>query len=315
VSNRNIRFSDLPLIDGTDERHAWGVFGDDDELGSLNRLSNTHVVEAGRLISSGRVFNLNLPLNLPGSLGEGRDSAYRHHVDTSKLGRDDKLDNFYLQGSSQWDGLRHIRFRQHGYYGGRQEADLDNDNVLGIDRVAAKGVVGRGVLLDVADYVSRSGSEWNPGLRNVITTEILNKTAASQGTELAEGDILLIRTGWVGWYLRLSEADRKAVPPAQKMSCPGLDADRSTAEWLWNTGIAAVAMDNVAVEALPIDRSVGFLHHRTLTLLGFLLGELWSLDELAASCREDGRYSGFLVSVPLNLPLGAGSPSNAYLIK
>jgi len=32
-------------------------------------------------------------------------------------GRDDYVDNFAMQGSSQWDSLRHIRFREFGYYG------------------------------------------------------------------------------------------------------------------------------------------------------------------------------------------------------
>lgn len=45
------------------------------------------------------------------------------------------------------------------------------------------------------------------------------------------------------------------------------------------------------------------------------IGEVWDLEELARDCTQDGVYEFFLVSVPLNLPGGVGSPANAYAIK
>ena len=58
-----------------------------------------------------------------------------------------------MQGSSQWDSLRHIRFREYGYYGGRQDDDLDEKGELGIEHWAQHGIVGRGVVLDGARYM------------------------------------------------------------------------------------------------------------------------------------------------------------------
>ena len=48
-------------------------------------------------------------------------------------GRDDTLDNFAMQGSSQWDGLRHVRYREFGYWGGLQDEDVDDKGRLGIE--------------------------------------------------------------------------------------------------------------------------------------------------------------------------------------
>ena len=59
---------------------------------------------------------------------------------------DDRLDGFYLQASSQWDGFRHISAGADGFYGGwRGSPDTDLEP-LGMHHWARRGIVGRGVL-------------------------------------------------------------------------------------------------------------------------------------------------------------------------
>jgi hypothetical protein len=48
---------------------------------------------------------------------------------------------------------------------------------------------------------------------------------------------------------------------------------------------------------------------------GLAIGEFWWLDDLARSCRLDGRYEMFLTAAPLNVPGGVGSPANALAVK
>lgn len=309
-----MKYKELPILEGTTEHHSWNFFADGDDLGTINRIGSQQLIAAAALVQSGKIISLNLPLDEPGPLAEGRGS-YTHHVEVDRHGRDDKLDNFFLQGSTQWDGLRHVRFRQHGYYGGRQEIDLEMSGVLGIDRVAARGVFGRGVLLDVAGYFEAEGKPLPVWERTEITVEMLDRVAKAQGVEIYEGDVLLVRSGWLGWFQSLTPEKRAAVGKSQTMTCIGLEARPEMAEWLWDHGVAAVACDNTALEALPVQREKGFLHYRILPLLGYLIGELWRLDELAADCRADGRYVGLLVSAPLHLPNGVGSPANAYMLK
>jgi hypothetical protein len=45
------------------------------------------------------------------------------------------------------------------------------------------------------------------------------------------------------------------------------------------------------------------------------IGELWDLDGLAEDCAADGVFEFLLVSAPLNVPGGIGSPSNAIVLK
>ena len=50
-------------------------------------------------------------------------------------------------------------------------------------------------------------------------------------------------------------------------------------------------------------------------MLGMPIGEFWDLDPLADDCAQDGVYEFMLVSAPLYIPQGVGSPPNAYAIK
>jgi hypothetical protein len=142
---------------------------------------------------------------------------------------------------------------------------------------------------------------------------------AAQGTELRPGDVLLLRTGWLGWYLALSDEERAGlVGTLHKgeggLECAGFDGGRDVAGWLWDHRVSAIAVDNPAVEVLPVDASVGFLHRRLVPLLGMPIGEFWALDALGEACERDGRWSFLMVSAPLPLVGGAGSPNNAYAI-
>lgn len=44
------------------------------------------------------------------------------------------------------------------------------------------------------------------------------------------------------------------------------------------------------------------------------IGEMWDLEELAAFCEQEKRWSFFLVSAPLNVLGGVASPPNVLAI-
>jgi kynurenine formamidase len=314
------KYSELPFMEDTEERHCWGVFGEDDELGCLNFITPEKTAEALQSVRRGVTVNLDLPLTEPATVYWSKREPLRHNEIMKRNSRDDYLDNFYLQGSTQWDGLRHQRFRQFGYYGGRQEEDLDTGGVLGIDRWARTGIMTRGVLIDVPRYLERHGlPPAAPDARFAITAELMAEAAADAGVTVQQGDVLLLRTGWLPWYLGRDDAERDRLTAAFRedrttMALPGLDASRETTAWLWDNRVAAVVADNPTLEALPFDRSVGWAHHRLLVQLGLPLGELWDLEDLAVRCAEFETYAFALVSSPLNLPRGCASPANAYAI-
>jgi hypothetical protein len=87
-------------------------------LGTLNRLTGPVVAAATAAVRTGERVGLTLPLGLPDPPFFGRQ-RYRHSF--AAMGQtawDDYVDGFYLQCSSQWDGLRHVGSGPDGWYGG-----------------------------------------------------------------------------------------------------------------------------------------------------------------------------------------------------
>jgi hypothetical protein len=312
------RYRDLPTIGSTGEHHSWDVFGRDDELGTLNFIRPETVAGAARSVQTGQVICLSLPLNVPYPALSPNRAPYTHEIKRTRMGRDDVLSGFYLQCSSQWDSLQHIRFREFGYYGGREEEELDR-GALGIDVIARHSVIGRGVLVDVERYMRNEGRDFVPNQRIALGPDLLDAVLVSQKTKLQHGDILLLNVGWLSWYLSLDAMGRQALEGQQRggegaLETAGLEPSAAMAEWLWNNKISAAAADNPALEALPVVRDEGFLHRRILALLGMPIGEFFLLAELAETCARRGDWTFLFTSAPLNLPSGVGSPNNAYAI-
>src|SRR5438876_8926671 len=96
------RYRDLPIDPSKPPGSAWGVFGDDDQVGTINLLTPERVKQAAGFIRNGRVFSLNLPINIPDPPLFGRGKHTHTIKQYASFVLDDYLDNFYPQASSQW---------------------------------------------------------------------------------------------------------------------------------------------------------------------------------------------------------------------
>jgi kynurenine formamidase len=313
------RYDQLPVREGAPRGAAWGVFGDADELGTINLLTPQCVLKAASEIRAGKVFSLNLPINIPDPPIYGRQPV-RHHlfpIPQADFFTDDYLDNFYPQASSQWDAVAHIKHPVHGHYNGLPESEVTGRGLggtrLGIDNLARRGIAGRGVLIDAGRYLERRGNSIQCNGHDVITLEHLEGALAEQKTKLRPGDILLVRVGWLKSYLASSQEIRASL--AQTNDAPGVEATTEMARWLWDNRIAAVASDSPAFEAVNPQTMTEMLHPYLLAFFGMPIGEMWDLEALADDCAADKRYTFFLTSAPLNIPGGVGSPPNALAIK
>jgi hypothetical protein len=65
MTARRPPFSSLPLNTDDPPFSAWGLYGVDDELGSLNLLTPENTLEAVKEIKTGESVGLNLPLHIP----------------------------------------------------------------------------------------------------------------------------------------------------------------------------------------------------------------------------------------------------------
>lgn len=320
------RWRELPEVDGTRARSAWGVFGADDELGAVNLLTPERAVEAAGLVRTGRAHRLDLPVDQPSPPFFGREPVAHEVFALSPNVLDDRLDGFYLQGSTQWDALSHCRHGAAGFYNGFGEDDVRAGR-LGIHTVAEHGVVGRGVLVDVARHLEAAGRPVDPTSGRVITVDDLQAALDATGTDLRAGDVLCVRTGWMGWYLGLDAEGRRAASDRSRdratSALPGIGPGPEVAEWVWDAGVAMLAADNPMVEPWPLagrpDGSPAppaeMLHTCVMVLLGIPLGEFFDLEALAADCASDGRYEFLLTSAPLRVHGGIGSPPNALAVR
>jgi hypothetical protein len=240
----------------------------------------------------------------------------------------------YLQGSTQWDGLCHVGsvfdadddgepeiVYYNGWRGGEHIDSTSNPDEcgmwsaatgstsridrLGIGGMAAAGVQGRGVLVDLAAHFGREGVR--------VGYDELMTVLDADGVVVEEGDMLCLRTGF---SKALLDAGDDVDVLALMGSTPALEGrDTKLQHWIRETGIATLSADNFAVEAVPgapapKPCAALPLHELCLFKLGVHLGEMWYLHDLADWLRANGRNRFLLTAPPLRIPGAAGSPSN-----
>jgi kynurenine formamidase len=314
----------------------WGRWGDEDQLGTLNFITAEKVAGSAALVRKGKVFPLGVEF---GSSGPQGDFMYRNNpvhlmtvdggdTDTfikhalawadnpvarqigetfaaSPLRFNDDMIIMPLQAATQWDALSHCYYEGHLYNG----FSSDSVSSLGaarcsIDAVISRGIVSRGVLLDV---VRHRGLEICLDAERLVTPEELDAVAEAQGVTIESGDIVMVHTGWWSEFRRTGNR-----------SAPVAGLDWRCAEWLHAHEAAAVASDNVAVEDLLTMGVEGmFLPFHALCLrdMGLMLGEFWDVSRLAADCAEDGVFECQIVAPPLNVTGAVGSPVNPIALK
>jgi hypothetical protein len=298
------------LLDRTDgpPGSAWGEYGPDDELGSIGRLTPDRALAGAACVRTGEVFSLDLPMDaLDPPLAAARRTVRHTIFGRNAFHRDEHLDDVFPQVSSQIDGLRHFGNPDHGFYNGASgERLVPGDPLLGVQRWAEHGIVGRGVLVDVARHRDAEGRPIDHRAGEPIPVGDVVAAAERQGTRFKPGDLLLLRLGWVHHYrTATTEAERNALPAEPRH--PGLLQSHDTLEWLWGT------TDERA--GGPSDAHTGLMHRVMIPLLGLAVGELWALDDLAAACARDGRYECLVVAKPINLVGGVGTPANATAVR
>lgn len=317
------------------EGSNWGDFGQDDEIGRLNLITPSKVREAIGEVRDGISICLSLPLDLPGGkhgnrlppklFGTGspeRPNMNRpmdeHFHGVSDVLCDDAV-TLYLQYSTQWDGLCHVgqRFDADGdgeaelvYYNGwRADAEVcshDHGGArrLGVDKMAAKGIQTRGVLLD---FHRHFGPE-----RRAVCYDDLMQVIAVDGLDIRPGDALCIHSGFAQAIV-----DMGGEPDGKRLRELGAELDgldQRLLRWITDSGVVAIAADTAAVETFrrPQGDAGGRpllpLHELCLFKLGIPLGEYWWMTPLAQALAERGRGAFLLTAPPLRLPGAVGSP-------
>jgi len=311
---------------GEDAPKNWGKWGPDDELGCLNYLDAGEVLRGIRHVRSGEVFTLQIQMGRTEGPGDpiwpGRKAMSRQNeLDESTWDAEgapafpgglhyaDDTAQIFLQGSTQYDALGHVWYDGQLWNGYDARTTIGAMEKASVLPIAEKGVVGRGVLIDMARH---RGKPWLDKGETFDHTD-LEAAAKSQGVQIEPHDILVIRTGWMKYWYELNDPESFYDGFVE----PGLTYSRELVEWFQQREIPNLVTDTIAneVTADP-DSGVALpLHCALMRNLGVTLTEIAWLDDLAEACAADNRWSFLYAAAPLKVVHGTGAPVNPIAIR
>lgn len=298
----------------------WGRWGADDEVGTVNLITEATRRDGATLVRRGRVFSLGLEFNNQGPYLAG-DRRVNPALTMLQTGTDihanvqigaidgwgyaDDQVTMALQCATHWDGLGHA-FYDYRMYNDRdcRLVDINGAAKNSIVPVSCR-LVGRAVLLDIPRTL---GLDWLD-LDHHITISELDAAVAREGVTVRSGDIVLLRTGNLGRARRNGGWDQYAYANE-----PGLGL--AELAWLHERGVAAIAADNWALEVMPSGCSIMLpVHAVGIVHMGLSVGENFVLDELAADCAADGVYEFMFSGTPLPFTRSVSGPVHPLALK
>ncbi|KAF3025869.1 hypothetical protein E8E14_014806 [Neopestalotiopsis sp. 37M] len=317
------KFADLPVDKNGPHGNAWGLWGPDDQIGTLNLLTDDVVAQAAKeCIRTGQRVSLNWSMvgaSKP-RFQYPRKALEQKIINKAPLkhAHDDEW-SFNSQCSSQWDGFRHYAYQKEQlYYMGRSAQDFaDSSHPNSIHHVSTKGIASRAVFVDWYSWALKNHKTVDTFTSYAVPFSEIVQALKDQGLSLdvfRPGDVLVIRFGYLAQYEAMADGRRDELDQQYQTRKPdniGIQPSCELLEFLWDRKLAAVAGDSRSFEVWPCTEEQWHLHEWLLAGWGMPIGELFYLEDLAKVCASTGRYTFFLSSSPMNVPGGVASPPNA----
>jgi len=288
----------------------WTRWGADDEFGTLNFLTDERRAAAAGLVSTGRAVSL--AHDLATEPMPDHPHPVQHHMLASGDARDSNgiegyeaaRDHLSLDVHGLWtthvDALSHM-FVNGRMYGGRPASEVRSDGARSNTVLSmADGVIGRGVLLDVARAL---GVDYLDGT-DVVTVADLEATEAAQGVRVGPGDVLLVAWG--------REARRSSSRRFDGFS--GLHPE--CLPWLAEREVAVLGSDGIS-DPMPFLGTPGWpfpIHQIGIVAMGLPLIDNVRLAPLGEQCAALGRWEFLFTMAPLRIPKGTGCPVNPVAV-
>ena len=302
----------------------WGRWGQDDEVGALNYLTNAEVLRGIRAVCQGKVITCGELIGNPEGdpMWPGRLPTVRQNVrDKSDYEKgtvqpfpggaefsDDRI-SMFLQGSTQVDALGHVWYDDqvwNGFPAG--PSTIEGMKKASILPIAERGIVGRGVLLDMAAWKGKFALDKGDtlGLDDILGC------AEKQGVTLEKRDILCLRIG----FLQLLYVQGPDVF-YKDFNEPGLTYSPELVDWFHEMEIPCFSTDTISNE-MELDPEVGVqipLHCALMRNLGIVFNEICNFEALAKDCHADGQWDFLYMAAPLKVREGTGAPLNVIAVK
>jgi kynurenine formamidase len=305
-------FTALSQQNETVGKSQWGP---NDEIGSLNLMSNSTRFEVLSQIKSGKTYDLSVEyfVGMPSFHALG-DPGYQYWLTHTPHGT--IVDNpnglgetmnhkvsytgdaisMYTHMGTHIDALNHFGLNGKIWNGYTPEEHLGDKGWKKTGAETIPPVIARGVLIDVKLAMGPLPKNYR------ITANDLRDALKKQKVELKPGDVVLIRTGQAEFY---EDADHYLD------NYPGISLD--AVKWLIEDhGIMLLGADNLSFEAFPPEREDNWVpvHTYLLAEKGVMFIEQMYLEELA----RDKVYEFAFIAASLKLKGASGSPMRPLAI-
>ena len=293
-------------------------WGKDDQAGGSNWVTPEKILEALKLVKTGKVYELgqvysstmplfgsrSFTLTIPGSPTGGPLGA------NQLIYHDEYISTEIGQVGTQFDGPGHIGqmmkmadgTEKGVFYNGYTLDEIKSPyglRQLGIEHV--KPIVTRGILIDIAGY---KGVDALPNSYEVTVADVqgaLKKQGIAEAT-LKPGDALFFRYGWSKYW---SDAPKYNANP------PGIGV--AVAKWVVERKASMIGSDQWCTEVVPNpDASLAFpVHQELITKNG-----VWNLENMVFDdLVKEGAHEFLFVFTPLRFQGGTGSPGRPIAIR
>jgi kynurenine formamidase len=288
----------------------WGVWGDDDNRGTLNYISAECITSAASLVRAGRTVSMAVPINK--IAGPDNPHPVSHYMTMVFDGEgepgfclDYMAGEFHGDCHTHMDALCHVSYKGR-LYNGKSTSEITARGPRFHDITSfANGIVGRGVLLDLARF---RGVKWlEPG--EAVMPDELERCEEAYGVRLRRGDILVFRTGHHRRRLELG-------PWNNGYAGEGKAGLHSTAmELLHERKIAAFFPDGDGDTVPSNVESIAYpVHALQVVAMGMVCADSLNLEDVSEACATEQRWEFLVVAAPLRLPGGTGSYFNPIAI-
>ncbi|PVH68775.1 cyclase family protein [Cadophora sp. DSE1049] len=234
----------------------WGPL---DEIGAANWLTPQKVLEASKLITTGKTYRLGIPIDRSTPAYPPRTMAITvmmpgqeqgKTIGDNKVSYIDDMFNGWLGIGTQLDSLAHLGV-DGTFYNGRNARDfveVTGVKKMGIEKIPP--IVTRGVLLDMAKHKGKTQLVE----AEIITADEIKAAQQAQGVEIKEGDVVVLHTGWLSMLY--------TDPKRYGAGWPGIDV--GAAEYLASLNVIAVGADTMGLEAVPFKSTRLWEGHQVL---------------------------------------------------
>ncbi|WP_424961405.1 cyclase family protein [Ekhidna sp.] len=272
----------------------WNRWGPDDEIGTLNFITPEKIAEASQLIKKGITVSLARQTSMTRTIGV-REGKYE--MQKGAYGSRDFVGAVWHGFAvTHLDGLSHVFADTINMYNGYPVSTISDGGArkLGMEKLAAKGIVGRGILIDAAEYL-----EGGVALGQAITPEDLNMILDRQHVKIKSGDILFVRTG-LG--MKNTRERRAGLHP-------------SCVVWMHENDVALLGSDgDNDAHPIPFERWSSPFHTIGIPYLGLPLIDNADLEALSKKCKQEQRYEFFVSINPWKIEGTTSCPINPIAV-